>query len=225
MRRSIFLKIALSVTILLGVHNLSSAQATRPFWNEIQNFKHKDSLSMPATHGIVFLGSSSIRKWTDAETTFKSYNVINRGFGGSTLAQAADYVNELVFPYQPRQVVIYSGENDIAVDKISAKETLSRLQKLVTNIRTGMPNVPIVFMSIKQSPSRVEFTDVVLSANKLIKKYLKSVDHTTYLDVNAKMLDSKGATRPELFESDMLHLKPAGYAIWETALKPLLLKP
>lgn len=225
MRRSIFLKIALSVTILLGVHNLSSAQATRPFWNEIQNFKHKDSLSMPATHGIVFLGSSSIRKWTDAETTFKSYNVINRGFGGSTLAQAADYVNELVFPYQPRQVVIYSGENDIAVDKISAEETLSRLQKLVTNIRTGMPNVPIVFMSIKQSPSRVEFTDVVLSANKLIKKYLKSVDHTTYLDVNAKMLDSKGATRPELFESDMLHLKPAGYAIWETALKPLLLKP
>ncbi|TDO19723.1 GDSL-type esterase/lipase family protein [Pedobacter duraquae] len=225
MRRSIFLKIALSVTILLGVHNLSSAQATRPFWNEIQNFKHKDSLSMPATHGIVFLGSSSIRKWTDAETTFKSYNVINRGFGGSTLAQAADYVNELVFTYQPRQVVIYSGENDIAVDKISAEETLSRLQKLVTNIRTGMPNVPIVFMSIKQSPSRVEFTDVVLSANKLIKKYLKSVDHTTYLDVNAKMLDSKGATRPELFESDMLHLKPAGYAIWETALKPLLLKP
>ena len=180
---------------------------------------------MPATHGIVFLGSSSIRKWTDAETTFKSYNVINRGFGGSTLAQAADYVNQLVFPYQPRQVVIYSGENDIAVDKISAEETLSRLQKLVTNIRTGMPNVPIVFMSIKQSPSRVEFTDVVLTANKLIKKYLKSINHAVYLDVNAKMLDSKGTTRPELFESDMLHLKPAGYAIWETALKPLLIKP
>ncbi|RZM24574.1 MAG: hypothetical protein EOO88_22365 [Pedobacter sp.] len=224
MKRSIFLKIALCAVISVSFQ-LGYAQETRPFWNEIQNFKRKDSVAMPAKNGIVFLGSSSIRKWTDAETTFKSYNVINRGFGGSTLAQAADYVNELVFPYQPRQVVIYSGENDIAVDKVSAEETLKRVQTLVTKIRAGMPQVPIVFMSIKQSPSRVEFTDVVLKANKLIKSYLKGVDHTTYLDVNIKMLDKNGATRPELFESDMLHLKPAGYAIWETALKPLLIKP
>jgi lysophospholipase L1-like esterase len=214
----------LCTIISLSLHHLSLAQATRPFWNEIQNFKHKDSLSAPVKNGIVFLGSSSIRKWTDAETVYHSYNVINRGFGGSTLAQAADYVNELVFPYRPRQVVIYSGENDIAIDKITAEETLKRVQNLVSKIRAGMPNLPIVFLSIKQSPSRVEYTEVVLKANRLIKNYLKAVDHTSYLDVNAKMLDQKGAMRPELFESDMLHLKPAGYAIWETALTPLLIK-
>jgi lysophospholipase L1-like esterase len=210
--------------LTLSFAEASVAQDSRPFWNEIEEFKRKDSVSMPEKHGIVFLGSSSIRKWTNAETTFKEYGVINRGFGGSTLAQAIDYVGDLVTPYTPRQVVIYSGENDIASGRVSAAETLSRLKLLVNKIREDLPYVPIVFLSIKQSPSRVQYTSIVLEANQLIRQYLSTVTHTAYLDVNTKMLDDKGRTRPELFESDMLHLKPAGYVIWEQELKPYLIK-
>lgn len=224
MKRSIFLKLTL-ICILSGYFaGAAFAQESRPFWNEIQAFKRKDSISMPEKHGIVFLGSSSIRKWTDAETTFKEYGVINRGFGGSTLAQAIDYVGDLVTPYTPRQVVIYSGENDIATGTVSATETLNRLKRLVEKIRADLPYVPIVFLSIKQSPSRAQYTSIVLKANQLIKQYLSTVTHTAYLDVNTKMLDAQGKMRPELFESDMLHLKPTGYAIWEKELKPYLIK-
>jgi lysophospholipase L1-like esterase len=196
---------------------------TRPFWREIEAFQQLDKTSMPPKNGIVFYGSSSIRKWVDAEQHFKEFQVINRGFGGSTLAQASDYLKYLVFPYKPREVVIYSGENDIASDHASADETIQRLKTLVTKLRVGLPNVAIVFLSIKQSPSRTEFGPVVLQANAGIKTYLATLSKTTYLDVNAKMLDAKGGMRPELFEADMLHMKPAGYAIWEKELRPYLM--
>ncbi|MDB5021054.1 MAG: hypothetical protein JWQ28_2181 [Pedobacter sp.] len=224
MRRRIFLKLAIFTAFALTLTGNIYAQESRPFWNEVQEFQHKDSLQMPRKHGIVFLGSSSIRKWVDAEKHFKKYNVINRGFGGSTLLQATEYVDYLLVPYAPRQVVIYSGENDIATDSVDADETLKRFQALITKIRSKLIDVPIVYLSIKQSPSRTGFTEVVLKSNSLIKDYLATLPNTIFLDVNSKMLDAKGALRPELFESDMLHMKPAGYAIWEKELKPYLIK-
>jgi lysophospholipase L1-like esterase len=36
------------------------------------------------------------------------------------------------------------------------------------------------------------------------------------------MLDARGRPRPELLRDDGLHMKPAGYAIWIAALKPVL---
>jgi lysophospholipase L1-like esterase len=224
MIRSLFLKLFLFTAFTFLITGHTYAQDTRPFWNEIQQFKHKDSLNMPPKHGIVFLGSSSVRKWVNAETNFKDYQVINRGFGGSTLAQAIEYLDYLVFPYEPRQVVIYTGENDIATDKVNAEETFQRCKTLITKIRDRLPNVPVVFLSIKQSPSRVQFTDVVLKANSLIKAYIEELPNAKYLDVNAKMLNEQGGLRPELFEDDMLHMKPEGYAIWEKELTPYLIK-
>lgn len=224
MIRNLFLKLYLFTALTFLITGFTYAQDARPFWNEIQQFQHKDSLNMPPKHGIVFLGSSSIRKWVNAEKNFKDYQVINRGFGGSTLAQASDYLDYLVFPYEPRQVVIYSGENDIATDNVDAETTFQRCKTLITKIRERLPKVPIVFLSIKQSPSRVQFTDVVLQANNLIKAYISELPNARYLDVNAKMLNAQGGLRPELFEEDMLHMKPEGYAIWERELTPYLIK-
>jgi lysophospholipase L1-like esterase len=36
------------------------------------------------------------------------------------------------------------------------------------------------------------------------------------------MLDANGQPRPELFVADMLHMNPAGYAIWTPLVAPHL---
>jgi lysophospholipase L1-like esterase len=162
--------------------------------------------------------------WKNAEETFKKYQVINRGFGGSTLADAILYQDELISRYKPRQVVIYTGENDVA-SGLSATETFERFKTLVTNIRAKQPEVPLVFMSMKESPSRKQYRDTLLKANAMIKNHMATMPKAVYLDVNAKMLDKDGNTRPELFREDMLHMKKQGYDIWEKALRPYLLKP
>ncbi|WP_316842109.1 GDSL-type esterase/lipase family protein [Pedobacter gandavensis] len=203
---------------------ISKAQQKPAFWKEIQDFKHKDSISMPPKNGILFVGSSSFEKWKDLETVFKDYQAINRGFGGSTLAQANYYIADLVYPYQPRQVVIYSGENDIATDGVSALETLNRFAAFFNNIRLKFPAVPVLYISIKDSPSRTKYAATNAHANLLIKEYLQHYPNTKFVDVNSKMLN-KNALRPELFLEDMLHIKPEGYTIWIKEIKPYLVKP
>ena len=195
----------------------------KPFWHEIQQFKKRDSVSMPAKNGIVFVGSSSLRMWKDLETTYKKYNAINRGFGGSDLASANLYVNELVIVHKPRQVVIYSGENDIA-NGVSADKTFERFTAFFGNIRKALPKTNITFVSIKYSPSRAKFSDTITKTNGLIKSYLAKRKNTGYIDITSKMLSSSGEMRPELFQSDMLHMKPEGYAIWTKEITPYLKK-
>jgi lysophospholipase L1-like esterase len=208
-------------TIFINVRTF--AQDKPAFWNDIQEFKRKDSLDMPPKNGVLFVGSSSFTKWTDLETVFKDYKAINRGFGGSTLAQADYYIADLVYPYQPRQVVIYSGENDIATDNVSALETLNRFATFFTHIRNKFPNVAVLYVSMKNSPSRTEYAETITHANSLIKTYLASYSNTKFVDVNSKMLRNN-QLRPELFLDDMLHMKPAGYTIWIKEITPYLIK-
>lgn len=202
-----------------------SAQAKHAFYDEIETFKKQDKTQPPPKNCILFFGSSSLRKWTDLEKTFADYQAINRGFGGSTLSDAIFYVNDLIDPYQPRQIVIYSGENDIAEGNVSAEMVLNRFETLFDLIRKKLPDVPIAFISIKPSPSRAKFQPIVIDANKLIKKYLHKQRKTAFIDVYRKMLDKKKQMRPELFVSDMLHMNEQGYAIWTKAIKPYLIKP
>ena len=43
-----------------------------------------------------------------------------------------------------------------------------------------------------------------------------------FVDISGVMLDAQGRPRPELFREDGLHMKPAGYALWTAALRPVL---
>ncbi len=216
----LFLLLLLPVKFLC---NHAFAQVKPRFYSEIKAFKKLDSLNPPAKNGILFFGSSSLRKWTDLEKTFAAYQAINRGFGGSTLTDAIYYVNDLVDPYQPRQIVIYSGENDIA-DGSTTEVVVDRFEKLFTLIRQKLPDVPIAFISIKPSPSRAKFQSVIIETNKQIKKYLRHQHKTDFIDVYKLMLGKKKQLRPELYEGDMLHMKPPGYAIWTKAIQPYLIK-
>src|ERR1700736_1860158 len=97
------------------------------FYNDIQAFKKKDSVHMPAKHSILFIGSSSFTKWTDVQDYFPGYPIINRGFGSSTLPDVIRYADDIIFPYQPKQIVIYCGENDLAAsDTVTAETVVER---------------------------------------------------------------------------------------------------
>ncbi|TDQ10342.1 GDSL-type esterase/lipase family protein [Pedobacter metabolipauper] len=217
------MKKIITAFVLAVFVSLQTTAQDKPFWNEIQNFKKQDSLSRLKKNSIVFIGSSSFRMWNDAETIFKKYNVINRGFGGSGLKDANDYIKELVLDYKPKQVVIYSGENDIA-SGVSGKETFERFSTFFNNIRTQLPKTNIAYVSMKLSPSRIQFAEELLKANALIEEYIKTQKNASYIDITSKMLDSAGKLRPDLFLNDMLHMNPKGYAIWQEAITPYLIK-
>ncbi|MBB5395815.1 GDSL-type esterase/lipase family protein [Mucilaginibacter sp. AK015] len=209
--------------ILLTAGITANAQTGFPFDNEIRDFKHQDSISMPAKNGILFIGSSSIRKWTDLEQRFSDKPIIRRGVGGCTIEQVVDYYAPyIIYPYQPRKIFIYAGENDIAAGK-TGKFTAREFYKLWAMIKQNLPHAEIYFMAIKPSPSRAKYFPEVKIANALVRSFLKNKKKGHYVDI-ASVILNPATHQPDtsLFESDMLHLNSKGYDKWQAVLQPLV---
>lgn len=196
-----------------------------PFWNDIQNFKKQDSISFPPKNAILFIGSSSFTNWKDVQDYFPGQAIINRGFGGSTLLDQLRYEKDIIFPYQPKQIVIYCGENDLASsDSIQAGMVYERFKTLFNDIRDKIPNVPIAFISLKPSPSRRHLMEKMDRANIFVGAFLNMQKNTVFIDVYHKMLNEAGQSLPEIFLDDSLHMNAKGYAIWQKLIEPYLLK-
>jgi hypothetical protein len=189
----------------------------------IDKFTQADAIKPPAHGGVVFVGSSSIVKWATLQQDFPGLKPLNRGFGGSELADTVYYADRIVIPYRPRLVVVYAGDNDLQNGR-SAEEVHASFQALCTKVHTALPRTRIVFIAIKPSPSRLKIIDRVRAANALIAATCARDPRLAFADIFTPMLDSQGAPRPELFIKDMLHLSPAGYAVW-TPVVAALLKP
>ena len=213
--------------ILLLTHHadLQAQQEPYPFWNDIRQFKTSDSLRPPRKNAILFVGSSSITNWKDVQDYFPGYPIINRGFGGSSLTDLIRYADEIIYPYKPKQVVIYCGENDLAsLDTVSARTVFHRFKELFLLIRAKLPTVCIDYISMKPSPSREHLRPKMLEANLLIKNYLRAKKKTAFIDVYHKMLNDDGTPIKDIFIEDNLHMNAKGYHIWQKIIEPYLLK-
>ncbi|GAB2538273.1 GDSL-type esterase/lipase family protein [Rufibacter soli] len=219
MKKSLFLLLFL----MMGLRG-AYAQTAPPFWADIIGFKKQDAIQTPPSNPILFVGSSSFTRWKNLQESFPGYPVVNRGFGGSTLVDVIKYTYDIILPYQPKQVVIYCGENDLAsADSITAEEAVQRFKTLFGMIRTNLPATRISFVSIKPSPSRASIQEKVKAANKDIKRFLKKQKNTDFIDVYKPMLDPNGNMREELYVKDRLHMQPEGYAIWQKVITSYLL--
>jgi lysophospholipase L1-like esterase len=195
------------------------------FWRDIRNFKKQDEKSFPPKHAILFVGSSSFKRWHNLQDDFPGYTIINRGFGGSTLPALRRYADDIIFPYNPKQVVIYCGENDLASsDTVTAGKVLVRFKALFKTIRGQFPDLPVTYISMKPSPRRRHLLPKMREGNQLIKDFLAMQKNAVFIDVYHPMLDDSGQPIPEIFLDDGLHMNAKGYALWKKILEPFLLK-
>lgn len=208
--------------LLMGLWTTAQQPA---YYKDIQAFKKQDSLQAPPKNAILLIGSSSFTRWKDVHDYFPGYALLNRGFGGSSLLDLIRYANDIIFPYQPKQIVIYCGENNLAAsDSVTSQMVVERFKALFGLIRKQLPSTPIAFISLKPSPSRQHLMAKMVAANRGIKKYLKRKKNTAYIDVYHAMLTTEGLPMSHIFVEDKLHMNAQGYAIWKTAIEPYLLK-
>ncbi len=179
----------------------------------IDKFTQADVTNPPPKNGIVFVGSSSIVKWTNLQKDFPGLPVINRGFGGSELYDSVFYADRIVTPYEPRTVVVYAGENDLNSGKTPEK-VHADFKDLVAKIHAKVPRARVVYIAVKPSPSRRKIKEQCEKTNALIAATCAKDRRLHFVDIWTPMLDAKGEPRPELFVKDMLHMNEAGYAVW-----------
>jgi lysophospholipase L1-like esterase len=217
------IRIVLSFFLLQSV--VTFAQQQPPFWKDIQAFKKTDSLHQQPKNAILFVGSSSFTLWKNIGQAFPKHTIINRGFGGSSLPHVIQYANDIIFPYQPKQVVVYCGENDLTVETVTADTVFQRFKELFMLIRSRLPDVHLAYVSMKPSPSRWHLKDKMERGNSLVKDFLTGQKNTVYVDVWKAMLNVEGKPMETLFVEDKLHMNEKGYAIWQKLIAPVLASP
>ena len=187
----------------------------------MQTFAEWDSKNSFPTNAVVFVGSSSIRLWSTANAFGGEYPVINRGFGGSYMADSVHYSETLILKYKPRVVVVFAGTNDIA-GTIPAAWVHRDFVRLVEIIHTALPKTEIIYLPITPTRSRWHLQNEMEKVNALIEGYAAGKDYLTFVDVVQAFLGSDGLPNPELFVADRLHLNDKGYETWNRALAPVL---
>lgn len=191
--------------------------------NSIKAFEQKDKVKMPASGGIVFAGSSTFTKWTNADKDLAPLPIINRGFGGSTLPEVIHYADRTIFKYHPNTVVVYC-ENDMFGKKEKTPEQVrDAYVELTRLIHENDPKAQIYGISLKPSPSRWNKKEDVIKANKLIRDFIESDRNHQYIDIWPIMIKN-GRPDGSIFLSDSLHMNEEGYKRWTTVLKPILEK-
>jgi len=225
MKKSFIITAILSLFISASFAQSAAPNPKPAYWDDVQTIKKYDSMFAPPKNPVLFIGSSSIRKWDDAQWTFAAYNALDRGIGGAVTNDIIYYLNDLVFKYRPKQIVMYVGENDLVDAKLpaNADSVYNRTLKLYGLIRAKMPTVPIIYLGMKPSPSRERIMPEEAAFNQKIKGFFANEKNVVFIDVYALMLDN-GKLRPELYVGDKLHMTRLGYDIWEKAVRPYLIK-
>ena len=220
--RFFVLRVPLAALLALSVCSLTTAKSPSQRWEgDIRAFEAADKKSPPPQGGILFIGSSGIRMWKTLAQDFPEHQVLNRGFGGSQIADSVYYANRIVFPYKPRLIVLRAGGNDIAAGK-TPEQCAADFRVFVEKVRAKLPETRICYMAFNNTPARWPNAGKENKLNQLIKDYIAAHENLDYIDAATPMLGADGKPRPELFLQDRLHCNAAGYQLWTSIVRPYL---
>lgn len=188
-------------------------------WDEkLERYREQDRQNPPKDGVILFVGSSTIENWKTVSEAFPGKYILNRGVSGTKTIDMVNYSEHLVSPYNPKQVFLYPGDNDIGY-KWEPEEILGQVKKLFGIVRAEKPDAEIVLISIKPCPRRMKDLDKIVRTNALVKEFAESQPDTEYADVFDAMLDKDGGLHPEYYREDGLHLTAEGYEVWRKVLE------
>ena len=190
---------------------------------EITAFESADRTNPPPTNALLFVGSSTIRFWTTLATDFSGYKIINRGFGGSEIADSTHFAARIIFPYAPHAIFFRAGGNDIADGK-APEAVFADFKEFVKNVHAKLPATEIFFISWSHTPARWKNRDQEDALNNLVAAYARTSLRVKFIETGAMVLGADGQPRVELFREDRMHYNAAGYKLLAERVRPFLPK-
>lgn len=209
-----------------GVATAPRAAAPAPldlsrFEKDIVAFEQADRTAPPPAGGILFVGSSIFRQWTNLAAQMAPLPVFNRAFGGSRTAEQLHYMDRIVLPYKPRMIVYYCGSNDVNAEE-TAVAIASRYEAFSERVRQLLPGTRVYFASIIRAPQKRDRWDVVDDANARVRAYSARTPGRGYIDLNPALEAAPRQPRMELYLPDQLHYLPPAYDRIADVIKPII---
>lgn len=179
---------------------------------DIAAFERADATNPPPKGALLFIGSSTVRMWKTLKADFPNHAVINRGFGGSQIADATEFAPRIVFPYAPKAVYLRSGGNDLWAGK-TVNQVFADFQAFVAAVHAKLPETDIVYISLCPSVARWKQAEITKELNAKVAAFIQGKPHLRYVETFDMAYDAAGNARPELFIKDRLHFNAEGYKL------------
>lgn len=211
----------------LGILEISEGEDPVPLpamGDVIDRWVAQDGQDPIAPGALLFLGSSSIRRWEPLTRDFADYRVVQRGFGGSQFSSVNPNFSRLVPPYQPSGIVMWLGTNDVRSGK-NAQQVHSDFQTFVGLVRAQFPEIPIFYLGIIPTPDSASIDSTRRATNTLIAATCAADPTLHFIDLPA-FFENLQVTNPSAFSAlfvDGLHLSKAGYAEWRRIVRPAVM--
>ena len=222
--RNIILHSLFGLTFLIP--SIAAAQAPKAndpkrWEKDIAAYEAQDKTNPPPMGASLFIGSSTIRRWTTLPQDFPEHKTINRGFGGSQIEDAAHFADRIVIPYAPRAVFLRAGGNDLNAGK-SVEQVFADYKNFVAKVHGKLPDTDIFYISLSPSIARWKQADKEKALNDLVKNYVAGKPHLKYVETYDMVLGPDGQPRADLFVEDKLHFNAEGNRLLADRVRPHL---
>jgi lysophospholipase L1-like esterase len=212
-----------AVLLLAVAAHAASTQGPAKWEKDIAAFEAADKTNPPPQNAILFIGSSGIRMWKTLAKDFPDHRVINRGFGGSQIADSTHFAERIVFPYKPKLIILRAGSNDLKAGK-SSEQVFADFKAFVAKAHKELPKTEIVYVGMSPTPARWSQHDREVAVNKMIVAFAKETPRVKYIETHDHYLGPNGQPRADLMVADKLHFNAEGYKILTELIRPYLPK-
>ena len=172
---------------------------------------------------ILFIGSSSIRRWNTIQKQMEPWQAIQRGYGGAKFSDLAVFAERLIRPHQYAALVVFVA-NDISgseTDK-APEEVLKLVKFVVGQAQKHRPESPVFIIEVTPTSKRWKVWPQIKKVNEAIAEYCKAEKSLYLIKTTEHFLGDDGKPDDSLFVDDLLHLNERGYQVWERLIKTRL---
>ncbi len=196
------------------------AKSREKWEKEIAKLEARDAEQADPDDAILFIGSSSIRRWEDIAVDMSPYRTIQRGFGGSKYSDVAVFADRLLHPHHYRALVVFVGNDVSGKPEDHSPDQVEQLVRYLIGVsRAHRPNAPVLLIEVTPTEKRFDAWPRIREVNARIREVALTTPHTYFVSTAAFYLDPEGNPRPELFVEDRLHLNADGYDLWSTLIR------
>jgi hypothetical protein len=196
------------------------AAAEAKWLEDIVALEARDQSESHPADSILFVGSSSIRKWKSIVADMVPYHPIQRGYGGSKFSDVAVFAERLLTPHRFRALVLFVGNDVKGVKEDATPEQVAGWFGHVVDVaREAQPEAAIFCLEIFPTLSRWEAWPQIREVNRALAQACASRRGVYFVRQANAYLGVDGKPQADLFLHDRLHLNDLGYRIWSGIIK------
>lgn len=197
------------------------SDAFGPMYTELlDRWAAQDALGAVEASPLLFVGSSTIRRWEGLRAAWADGSALQRGFGGAQLGEVAQQADRLVVAHDPRAIVVFAGTNDIDAG-VDPEVVVERVRCLRARVGVGLgEDRPLLFLGITPSPARWTQLAAQTAVNEAVAAAAEGDAGLVYVDIPAAFLATGSPPEARLYAADGLHLSAEGYALFQSVLRP-----